>query len=118
MDLIQYIEQKEKQMNETMEIVDVEQKAKECEVHPYFMLDILSGDFIGIFSVKNDETAVRTFCMNMDNFPENLVHDTVLCKYDDRTIVFEGKEYLKTWKEKQAAKSNLPHFVKGVNHAS
>lgn len=43
------------------EVVNIEVKAKECDVHPYFMMDILSGDFIGIFSVKNDETAVRTF---------------------------------------------------------
>lgn len=100
MDLIQWIKQKEKKMNKDIEVVNVEEKAKEAEVHPYFMMDILSGECIGIFSVKNDETAVRTFCMNMDNFPENLVHDTVLCRYDDRSVVFEGQNYIETWKQR------------------
>lgn len=96
------------------EVVNIEVKAKECDVHPYFMMDILSGDFIGIFSVKNDETAVRTFCMNMDNFPESLVHDTVLVKYDDKSIVFEGKDYIETWKQNHA--NQIPQ-LKGVPNA-
>lgn len=109
---LQQQNQKEKKMDK--EVVNIEVKAKECDVHPYFMMDILSGDFIGIFSVKNDETAVRTFCMNMDNFPESLVHDTVLVKYDDKSIVFEGKDYIETWKQNHA--NQIPQ-LKGVPNA-
>lgn len=52
--------------------------------------------------------------MNMDNFPESLVHDTVLVKYDDKSIVFEGKDYIETWKQNHA--NQIPQ-LKGVPNA-
>ena len=103
LDLIEYIKQKEQKMNQEVELVNIEQKAKECQVKPYFMMDILSGDFLGIFSVKNAETAIRSFCMSMDQMPEGIVHDTVLVDYETRGVVFEGKDYLEEWKKHHAS---------------
>lgn len=94
------------------ELIDIEVKAKECKVNPYFMMDILSGDCLGVFTVANDETAIRSFCMSLDQMPQGLVKDSVLVRYDDREIIFEGKNYLETWQEHQKPVVQMPHFNK------
>lgn len=93
-------------------IIDIEQKAKECKINPYFMMDILSGDCLGVFTVENDEVAIRSFCISLDPLPESLVHDTVLIKYDTRELIFEGKDYIETWKTHQKPVLPMPHFEK------
>lgn len=98
-----------------VELINVEQKAKECKVTPYFMMDILSGDCLGIFTVANDETAIRSFCESLDPLPESIVHDAVLVKYDTRDIIFEGKNYLETWKQHFELRLSFLG-KKGVNH--
>lgn len=94
------------------EIINIEEKAKECKVVPYFMMDILSGDCLGIFTVANDETAIRSFCMSMDQMPQGLVHDSVLVRFVDREVIFEGKNYLETWQAHQKPVVQMPHFNK------
>ena len=105
-------------MNE--ELINIEQKAKDCSVHPYFMMDILSGECLGVYTCANVETAIRSFCMSMDQMPQGIVHDAVLVCYDSREILFEGKNYLETWQQHQRPVMPMPHFsgdkMKGVNN--
>lgn len=93
-------------------LINIEEKAKNCKCIPYFMMDILSGDCLGVFTVANDETAIRSFCMSLDQMPQGLLKDSVLVRYDDREIIFEGKNYLETWQEHQNSVVQTPHFVK------
>lgn len=101
-------------MEKEVEFVDVEQKAKECRALPFFIMDITSGELLSIFSVSNIDTAIRSFKMNMDAYPENLVHDCILVRYDGREVVFEGKDYLDEWHKKQDAKMQKIRALGGM----
>lgn len=85
------------------EFVDLNELSKKCEVTPYFLMDISSGEMLSVFSAKNIETALRTFKMSVDNFPEILLKDTVLVRYDTREVCFEGKDYIEEWKKQKDA---------------
>lgn len=101
-------------MNNDFEVVNVQEKALECKkhVHPYFIMDILSGDCLGIFTVENVQTAIRSFCMSMDNMPQGIVHDSILADYETGEVIFEGRDYLETWQEHQKPVVQMPHFNK------
>ena len=69
MDLIQYINKKEKEMEkEIVEIkdnggiVDIQELANKVEIHPYFGMDSVSGDLVSFFNAANVVT-VWMFCL-------------------------------------------------------
>lgn len=129
LDLIEYINQKEKKMNDELKqkieeqfnesvaqgakpvsfnelkdnggIVDVEFLAKKVEIHPYFTMDSVSGDMVSFFSSKNVKAAVRSFCNSLDPLPLSLVKDLILVDAETREIVFDGKDYVDEWKDHQ-----------------
>lgn len=120
MNILDYIKKKEQEMNqeqvnEMEQIADLDKMAHDCAVHPYFIMDIASGEMTAIFSCKNDATAIRSFCMNMDHMPEAIVRDAVLIDFVNKDIIFEGKNYIEKWKQQQAFIASLS---KGVAHAN
>lgn len=101
MDLIDWIKQKEKEMEENMPVVNVQNLARDAKYHVYFALDIASGDMTMFFNCPSVEVAVRSFCMSLDTLPESLVKDFVLVDGETRDVVFEGRQYLETWQKKR-----------------
>lgn len=125
MDLIQYINKKEKEMEkEIVEIkdnggiVDIQELANKVEIHPYFGMDSVSGDLVSFFNAANVKAAVRSFCNGLDILPLSIVKDLVLVDASNREIVFEGKDYVDSWNANQNYRlEQMIKQFKGVNHA-
>ena len=124
MDLIQYINKKEKEMEkEFVEIkdnggiVDIQELANKVEIHPYFGMDSVSGDLVSFFNAANVKVAVRSFCNGLDVLPLSIVKDLVLVDASNREIVFEGKDYVDSWNANQNYRlEQMIKQFKGGNH--
>lgn len=125
MDLIQYINKKEKEMEkEIVEIednggiVDIQELANKVEIHPYFGMDSVSGDLVSFFNAANVKAAVRSFCNGLDVLPLSIVKDLVLVDASSREIVFEGKDYVDSWNANQNYRlEQMIKQFKGGSHA-
>lgn len=99
-------------------LVDIDELAKKVFIHSYFGMDSVSGDMVSFFSSGNVKAAVRSFCNSLDSLPLSLVKDLVLVDGESRQIVFEGKDYVDTWKDNQNYRlEQMIRNYKGVHNA-